>query len=99
MVSLAGRAPSPRAVRSGPLGRRILRMGAAAHRRTASLRVLWGEVLLSQLYLPDFAGAKTIRVTLGTKTLAATLDANGTVTLKRPAKLKAGSKLTIAFRR
>jgi hypothetical protein len=66
---------------------------------SATLSVLWGETVLRQLDLSDFAGAKAVRVTLGHKTLDATLDANGTVTLRRPVKLKVGARLTITFRR
>jgi hypothetical protein len=68
-------------------------------RPSAALNVLWGETPLTQLRLPDFAGAKTATVTLNAKILDATLDANGTVTLRRPVKLKVGARLTITFRR
>lgn len=66
-------------------------------RKRAIIEVLCGEITLSRIDLPYYAGAAHAAVRCGKKKVPATLDQFGSITLARAVRLKPNAPLEIAF--
>ncbi|HOZ48056.1 MAG TPA: GH116 family glycosyl-hydrolase [Candidatus Hydrogenedentes bacterium] len=63
--------------------------------RRASISVIDGTIMLNRIDLPRFADTGPVRLQLGTRSIEATADEYGSITLLRPLTIKAGHVLVV----